>query len=210
MALTLTLMATWLRCVRAEEHHELQRRVRDLCTRLLTARGSPATSVAFETLAWIEDVSSADDVSAADEANGVSGTPAAVESGSAARLEPNDAARFAAPTAHRFPACDTAWAVVGLRLAQRSCGGKVGPAGKQASGPVIKAGAEVAALLLEHGCMRGGGGTAAAWIALTRLRLRAGAWDVALAAVAGGMAWVCSLSRGCLRVNHTYRLMRSR
>ena len=170
---------------RATGNDELRGRVHDLCKRLLTASGVPATALAYETLAWLDEVTSSEEASATTKADGANG-----DSAHPPRLDTGDAAQCAARMAHWFPTCGTAWAVLGLTLARRVSGRKTGPPGKQAGVGPAKAGAALAALLLEHGCMQGGGGTAAAWIALTQLRLRAGDWDAALAAVAGGMAWV--------------------
>ena len=178
---------------RSEEISELRRRVHDLCKRLLTARGGPAESLAFETLVWLEEVTSSEPASA--KANGIDGRAATGNSSSELQTGPDTVARFAAMMVHRFPTCGTAWAVLGLTLARRCLRRSKGePSSSKWAGDVAKAGPALAALMLEHGCTAEGGGTAAAWVALTRLRLRAGDWDAALAAVAGGMAWVRHLA----------------
>jgi hypothetical protein len=79
-------------------------------------------------------------------------------------------------------------------LARHSAGGK-GRTGKGAQGKKGVDSAGLAVLMLEHGLMHGGsgdggGGSAATWTALARLRMGTGDWQAALAAVAGGMAWV--------------------
>ena len=158
----------------------------DLCEELLSAHGGPATPLAFETLVWLDEVVSSEQASAAAKANGIDETVSAGSSSPG----PDKVARHAAMTVHRFPACGTAWAVLGLTLARRCLRRSKADSPSKWAGDAAKAGPALAALMLEHGYAAEGGGTAAAWVALTRLRLRAGDWEAAVAAVAGGMAWV--------------------
>ena len=174
--------------------------VADLCTRLLAAPGGPASALAFETLVWLHEQASLDDAPPETDATGTefrlehSATDVSEETvstlGRTAALSPES---FAAAMAHRFPTCTTAWAVLGLMIARRSAAGGKGGAGKAVQEKKGAVSAGLAMLLLEHGLMdRGsiGGGPAAAWTALAQLRLAAGDWQAALAAVTGGMAWV--------------------
>ena len=189
---------------RSEEISELRRRMHDLCTQLLTARSGPAESLAFETLAWLDEVTSSEPTSA--KANGLDGRVATGYSSSELQTGQDTAARFVARMVHRFPTCGTAWAVLGLTLARRCLRRSKGePSASKWAGDVARAGPALAALMLEHGCVAEGDGTAAAWVALTRLRLRSGDWETALATVASGMAWVrrlrlCVLE--CLGLTH--------
>jgi len=176
---------------RSEGISELRRRVHDLCTRLLRARGAPAMPLAFETLVWLNEVASTEEASVAARAKG--GTNGIVPAGnlsSEPQMQPDKFERLAATTVHRYSTCGTAWAVLGLTLARRCIRRSKGDPASEWAGDGAKAGPALATLMLEHGCTGEGGGSAAACVALTRLRLRAGDWEAALTAVAGGMAWV--------------------
>ncbi len=176
---------------RTEGSDEFRQRVHNLCGRLLRACGGPASPLAFEMLVWLDEVASTEAASAAAKTNGIDGRAHPGMLSSELQTEPDKVARLAAITVHRFPACGTAWAVLGLTLARRCIRRSKGdPSASKWAGDVAKAGPALAVLMLEHGCTAEGGGTAAASVALTRLRLRAGHWEAALAAVASGMAWV--------------------
>ena len=186
---------------RTKEQTALRERTSDLCARLLAACVGPASPLALETLVWLEEQASLEDAPSQAEANG-DDTRHAAETAAARGKDagrpgwrvPQTSKSFAAATAHRFPTCATSWAVLGLMLARRSGGGKGGADKKGGQGKKGVDGLGLAALLLEHGLMHGGGdaggGSAEAWTALARLRLAASDWHAALAAVAGAMAWV--------------------
>ena len=190
MSAPLPTCSLWHCRCRTEDLDVSRRRVHEVCERLLDAHGGPAAPLPFETLVWLAEVTSSEQASTGSQAKEADGTVPAGSSTSELQAQPDTVGRLAAVTAHRFPTCGTAWAVLGLTLARRCLRHSKGDTAGKWAGDVAKAGPALAALMLEHGCAAGDGGTAAAWVVLTRLRLRGGDSEAALAAIAGGMAWV--------------------